>query len=303
MLKMSHIILYADKVELNDAICAFCTNIYAECGYNIVKDYSYVNRAGAKNMEHNGECIGQLKEYLTGMTREEVKSILVITDNKECCELMEELSVAFCVLLTKANKDEDFSGVKYLVSELEYIDFAKLNRIWQRYYRIPWVIGEDDAILLREHTLSDVDAIYEIYSDPLATRFMDGLHDNREDEETYIRDYIDNQYSFCEYGIWAVIEKSSGKIIGRAGLSTRPQLEDIELGYVIAREYRNKGYAKRACKIALKYAKDELGIEKVVAVTNPHNDASIKVLSGMGFAWEQDVIIDSVSCNVYGIKL
>ena len=102
-------------------------------------------------MEHNGERIGQLKEYLTGMTSEEVKSILVITDNKECCELMEELSVAFCVLLTKANKDEDFSGVKYLVAELEYIDFVKLNRIWQRYYRIPWVIGKDDAILLREH--------------------------------------------------------------------------------------------------------------------------------------------------------
>ena len=85
--------------------------------------------------------------------------------------------------------------------------------------------------------------MYEIYNNPEAVEYVDCPKENVDEETEYMRLYINYQYRFFEFGIWVVEEKESGKVIGRAGIETRDDLDGIEVGYIIGKEYRRKGYA------------------------------------------------------------
>ena len=98
----------------------------------------------------------------------------------------------------------------------------------------------------------------------------------------YIRDYIKNQYGFYDYGVWTVIEKEGGKIIGRAGLSVRPGEEDPELGFLIGVPWQGKGYATEICKAIIAYAQEEMEAKGVIAYVQPDNKASIRVCEKVG---------------------
>ena len=56
------------------------------------------------------------------------------------------------------------------------------------------------------------------------------------------------------YGVWAVIEKESGSIIGHCGLNYVKQYNVVELLYGIGKEYWGLGYATEAAKSVLAFA-------------------------------------------------
>lgn len=168
---------------------------------------------------------------------------------------------------------------------LEGRDFIpeSLRRIYLRLKHLPWEILETRRLLLRETTVADVDAFYELYKDPLITQYMEDLYEDPEEERRYTEDYIRNIYGFYEFGIWTVIEKASGAVIGRAGLNVREGYEDPELGFMIGVPYQRKGYAKEALTGILDYAENELGIEKLLAFVRPGNEVSLHLLYSLGF--------------------
>ena len=53
-------------------------------------------------------------------------------------------------------------------------------------------------------TTEDLDILYEIYSYPEITRYMEDLYEDREEEEEFTRNYIKCMYHFYGYGIWAM---------------------------------------------------------------------------------------------------
>ena len=76
------------------------------------------------------------------------------------------------------------------------------------------------------------------------TDFVEPLYDY-ETELEYQKAYIENMYGFYEYGMWLVLSRETGKLIGRAGL------EHDELGYMIAPELWNQGYATEVCRFII----------------------------------------------------
>ena len=118
--------------------------------------------------------------------------------------------------------------------------------------------------------------------------------------------YIDSQYRFFEYGIWAVVEKESMAVIGKAGLfqptaeflngeiqqtesrqaeSSPPQKKEdtpLELGYHIFTPWRRSGYAKEACREILNYGTGRL-TGCICAVIEEGNTASIRLAESLGF--------------------
>ena len=118
--------------------------------------------------------------------------------------------------------------------------------------------------------------------------------------------YIDSQYRFFEYGIWAVVEKESMTVIGKAGLfqptaeflnveipqtelrqaeSSSPQKKEdtpLELGYHIFTPWRRSGYAKEACREILNYGTGRL-TGCICAVIEEGNTASIRLAESLGF--------------------
>lgn len=85
------------------------------------------------------------------------------------------------------------------------------------------------------------------------------------------------------YGIYFVELKSTGKIIGEAGIFESFDEEDkIEIGYIIDCLYWRHGYGKELCKSLLYYCFDHLITDKVVARIYKENVASIKVAESVG---------------------
>lgn len=169
-----------------------------------------------------------------------------------------------------------------------------LDHILSRFRGEPCHILDTQRCRVREITTEDVDRLYEIYADPQITEFMENLYEKREDEIAYTRDYIRCHYGFYDFGMWIVEEKESGSVIGRAGFDMRQGYEDPELGFMICRECQRQGYAKEVCSALLSYGKEQLGFERVGAFTNPGNEASVRLLAGLGFSCQGKEEVNSV---------
>ena len=136
-------------------------------------------------------------------------------------------------------------------------------------------------LLLRPFTAADVEIMHPIYSDPEVMRYVatgplaDIAHTRR-----LVDDYSDHQ-SHHGYSFWAVIEQSSGTLIGDAGLYRTPAGE-VELGYTLGKAWWGRGYATEAAGAWLRTAFEELGMNEVVALAEPANAASLHVLTKLG---------------------
>lgn len=208
--------------------------------------------------------------------------ILYVSDDKETVArfLQEKRNIA--VMFHKGNREENFSGVSYGVELSRLLTKGVFERIYQRFYGIPWMILQTKRCLVREITIQDVDVLYEIYKDPSITRYMESLYEDREKEREYTKKYIANVYRFYGYGIWIVEDKESGEIIGRAGIEQKEE-DCPELGYMISASYQGKGYAYEVCRAILQYAGKELGILKIISQVQKGNEASVKLLKKLGF--------------------
>lgn len=218
-----------------------------------------------------------------------IKETLYITDHDKIAKQLLEEKANVLIWLHGGNKDSNFSFAPYAIEEIEEIDFMYVERIYQRFQKLPWTIAESDRCIIREMTEEDLDAVYEVYAAPSITRYMEGLYENREEELKYIRSYIQNAYTFWGYGTWVIERKSDKKIIGRVGFNLRDGYEEPELGFVIMEEEQKKGYAYECCSIVLNVGKEEYEFEKVQALVKEGNEASIHLCEKLGFIYQGKV--------------
>lgn len=177
------------------------------------------------------------------------------------------------------------SGCRYMVESVEQCDMKYINTVYARYKGIPLMILETERTYVKEISVEMLPYLYEIYDDDLVREFMEPLYEY-EEEKKFTECYIENMYGFYGYGLWLVYDKEKNELIGRAGISIRNiDGEDRnELGYMIRREYRNKGYCTEVCTGIKEYAFNELDIEKLYIVTENRNIISKKVADRLGFA-------------------
>jgi RimJ/RimL family protein N-acetyltransferase len=100
-------------------------------------------------------------------------------------------------------------------------------------------------------------------------------------------------YGFYGYGMWLVIDKITGKIIGRAGFRHRDfgGETELEIGYLIAPGQQKKGLATEVCRAVISFAEDNLEFERINALTDPKNAASIALLNKLDFKYLEKVEI------------
>lgn len=137
-------------------------------------------------------------------------------------------------------------------------------------------------------TTEDLDDLYEIYSYPEITRYMENLYEDREKEEEFTRNYIKYMYRFYGYGIWVVCLKENHRIIGRAGISNRTIDGELsmEIGYLIDVRYQNRGYATEVIDGILQFAKERLFIDEIRCAVGRGNQVSVHLAEKFGFRYE-----------------
>jgi [ribosomal protein S5]-alanine N-acetyltransferase len=150
---------------------------------------------------------------------------------------------------------------------------------------------------LRPFALSDAAVVHSVYSDERVMRWVGGGPVHRLDQtEAMVREYIDHQNRHG-FSFWVVTERSSGELIGDAGLYTRDG--EIELGYTLGYEHWGRGYGVEAAGLCVKAAFAELRAPEVVALVQPANERSAALVAKLGFVPDGEAVAHGAPHTLY----
>ena len=264
-------LLYAPDAEM---ICEQISRMGLSClCIERIIDNENIDTAG--RFQSNNFKIDQL-------SAENCQNALIITDSAQKAWEYKNQNFAVLVYLHEGNKDQIFTKNRYFIEGFEDADATYFTRIYQREKNIPWMIGETERLVIREITLVDTDALYQLYADKSVVEFMEDLPTNKDEEKEYIADYIDKVYSFFGFGMWLVQLKETGEIIGRVGFQNYEEEDLVELGFMIVPKHQHKGYAYEACEAAIAYMREEFPEYQRMARCKAENVRAIELCRRLG---------------------
>jgi len=163
---------------------------------------------------------------------------------------------------------------------------------------------ETERLMLRRLTMDDLDDLFALYHSPDVRKYYsEGIPSYAETKQE-LEWMVNTFYAKYGFGMWATIYKETGKFIGRCGLTPMDieGQEEIEVGYMLAKEYWGQGLATEAAKAILKYGFDQVGLARLICVVNPDNQASSKVALKIGMTLEIDGDVNGEPTLLYSIS-
>jgi ribosomal-protein-alanine N-acetyltransferase len=153
---------------------------------------------------------------------------------------------------------------------------------------------ETARLTLRPFTLLDVPDHARLYRDPEVTRYLGGGPVPPEDVPGRSRQVVEAFVAHWKdhgFGVWAVIDRASGRLIGQCGLKHLPESPEIEALYALERARWGGGLASEAAGAALHHGFTAVGLPRIVAVTRPDNHASRRVMEKLGMRYEGELLV------------
>ncbi len=199
---------------------------------------------------------------------------------------------------------QNLSSATYLIEGFDEINTKFIETVYLHALNLPATIVITDRLVIKELTLDDIPAMYQIYQNEDVKRYTPDISDNLEEEIEKHKAYIKNVYHFYGYGFWGIFDKNSGELIGKCGFnnSVIDGNEVIELGYMLDYNKWGYGFATESLQAVLKYAFYNLNIETIVSVINPFNNRSIKTAEQIGMIREKQIIKDGTEYLLYMIN-
>lgn len=147
------------------------------------------------------------------------------------------------------------------------------------------VIFETERLVAREWAPDDAEAAFAIYGDPEVTRYL-GATGEPDPNLAYRRERLAGmatRYAATPgYGMWALVERAGGDVIGGAGLLLLEEGPEVEIAYALRRRSWGHGYATEVARGVIEYGCGRLGLPRLVGLAYPANLASQRVLLKAG---------------------
>ena len=145
-------------------------------------------------------------------------------------------------------------------------------------------IIESKIFRLRPIVKSDIDAIVKYTNDRSVTRYTFIPFPNTREN---VVDFLKRSQRSEKKGTglnFGIEYKATGEIIGAIGFNAiNKNFNRGELGYWLAKKYRNEGIMTEAVRLVVKYAFTHMKLKRIHVFVEPDNIASIKVLEKCGF--------------------
>ncbi|MEZ5989289.1 MAG: GNAT family N-acetyltransferase [Planctomycetota bacterium] len=151
---------------------------------------------------------------------------------------------------------------------------------------------ETPRLVLRTFMAGDEEAMAEVLCDPEVMWFSMGSLAPGE-VGAWLEERVEHEARHG-FGLWAVCLGTTGDVIGYCGLARRPEgavHPEVELGFRLARRRWAQGYATEAASAVLDHAFTSLGLARVIALVDPANAASVRVVEKLGMRYEADVML------------
>ncbi len=148
---------------------------------------------------------------------------------------------------------------------------------------------ETDRLSIRRLNLNDAAFILELVNEPAWLEFIgDKNVHSLDDARNYILNGPMEMYKRLGFGLY-LVELKQGSAIGICGLIKRPILDDVDIGFALLSRFSGQGYALEAAEAVMNYGKNVLQLQRIVAITKPANEKSIRLLTKLGLRFEKKV--------------
>jgi ribosomal-protein-alanine N-acetyltransferase len=165
------------------------------------------------------------------------------------------------------------------------------------------IILETDRLTLRRLEDRDLDALAALYADEETRRYFPEGTLTREETAEELAWFRNGHPDDPRIGLWAAIEKASGRFIGRCGLL--PWIiegrAEVEIAYLIARSHWRQGLGGEAARALVAHGMNTLGLKRLIALIRPGNAASAATARAAGLAFERALVLDDGLFHLYAI--
>lgn len=149
-------------------------------------------------------------------------------------------------------------------------------------------VFQTKRLLLRELEERDFDDLAQILQDPEVVYAYEHTFSQQD-----VREWLNRQrarYQKDGFGLWALVWKETGEMVGQAGL-TMQQCEGeefLEIGYLLKKRFWHRGFATEAAEGCKQYAFTILGADRVSSIIKIDNQPSVRVALAIGMKKEKE---------------
>lgn len=160
------------------------------------------------------------------------------------------------------------------------------------------MILETERLYLRRLEQTDFDALCKILKDEEVMYAYEHAFSDAE-----VHEWLDRQlgrYAEYGFGLWAVILKKNGELIGQCGITMQDWngRQVPEIGYLFQKAFWHKGYATEAATACRDYAFGTLGLKEIFSIIRDNNFASRRVAERVGMS-----VTGSLTKHYYGMDM
>jgi ribosomal-protein-alanine N-acetyltransferase len=160
---------------------------------------------------------------------------------------------------------------------------------------------QTDRLLFAPWAESDWLAFKPIATDPEVVRYISEGQlwpDDRIQEFVQRQIHCLRERGFC---VWKLLEPGADQMIGFCGLQPLANTVEIEIGWWLARSHWGRGLATEAARAALRDGFDRVGLARIVAVAQPANRASLRVMEKLGMRYERAIRHKGMDVVLYAV--
>lgn len=159
-------------------------------------------------------------------------------------------------------------------------------------------------LTVRHFNRADAPFILELLNEPSWVQYIgDKAIKTLGDAERYIENGPVTMYSRLGFGLYLVELTGSGESLGMCGLIKRDSLQDVDLGFAFLSRFWGRGFAYESAAAVMSHAKTRVGLDRLVAITLPTNEAASKLLLKLGFTFERMITAKTEDLMLYSIAL
>ena len=161
---------------------------------------------------------------------------------------------------------------------------------------------ETERLMMTPLKREDLPWLIEMRSPEPVNRFLGGIErQNAEELATRMNFYLDCHerlgFGFCKFEL-----KSTGEYIGTGGLQPLEDTDEIEVGYNFSEKYWRQGFGYEVAMAWLKYGFETVGLDRIVAVADPENKGSWRIMEKCGMQYEHTEVHYGMDCVYYAIS-
>ena len=151
-------------------------------------------------------------------------------------------------------------------------------------------ILETKRLILRHLELTDLEALFALYSDPEVKRYIPDAPLTLAEAKKELEWFLNGHPKQPELGLWATIHKETGQFIGRCGLLPWEidGRSEVEVAYLIDKAHWGQGLGTEAAQAILDYGFENLRLSRLICLIERENSASMRVAEKIGMTLERE---------------